>query len=248
MRPARPQAAAPQPTSAVCDLVVLTELEVTMSLRNVIYPKLSVPTAPPLIEDSRALAQIEANVATEAQKFVDQNTAAEAAFTYWDTVDGYQGYKNYTAILDHVVRVMIPGFNALIAKIPATTNISSAIAQAQEAIDHIHTRFALFPNFKPLPPDSASFPHVSYGSGDKQYGDDKIIAALAEVANAYNHRTGKKLLIGNVQWEHGGHMPPDEFNFVCSTFLKEGRLTTVYLDTSDTTRVMSWTQENKTVG
>src|SRR6516165_12053277 len=38
MWPTGPQAAAgEEPTSAVCDLVVLTKLEVKMSLRNVIY-------------------------------------------------------------------------------------------------------------------------------------------------------------------------------------------------------------------
>jgi hypothetical protein len=214
-----------------------------MSLRNVIYPKLCVPTAPPSGEDSSALAQIEANVATEAQKFLDQKTAAEAALTYWETVDGDQGYKKYTDILDHLVQVLILEFNAFITTVPATTNINSSIAQAQQAIDHIATGFASFPDFKPLPPDSASFPHISYGSPDKQYGDDKIITALAEVANAYNHRTGKKLLIGNMEWPHGGHMSPNEFHFVCANFFAEGQLTTVYRDTSDKTRVISWPSE-----
>ena len=40
-----------------------------MSPRNVSYPKLSVPTVPPKAEDNRALAHIEAEVATEAQSF-----------------------------------------------------------------------------------------------------------------------------------------------------------------------------------
>ena len=52
-----------------------------------------------------------------------------------------------------------------------------------------------------------------------------------------------------MEWEHGGYMPPHEFHFVCANFSIDGRLTTVYQDASDTTRVISWDPpKSKTVG
>jgi Penicillin-insensitive murein endopeptidase len=156
----------------------------------------------------KALAQIETNVTAEAQMFSSQNTAAEAAFTYWDTVDGKQGYKKYADIANYVSQVLVPDFNAFISKVPGTDNVNNAVAQVQQAINHIDSGFDSFPDFKPLPPDTTTFPHVPYGSAEKQYGEDKLIAALISVATAYNQRTGKKLLIGNMQWEHGGYMSP----------------------------------------
>jgi ABC-type transporter Mla subunit MlaD len=155
-----------------------------------------------------AVAQIEANVATEAKKFVDQNTACENAFTYWDTVDGQKGYSNYLSLITNVTQVMIPDFNAFMARVPNTQNIKTSFDEAQQAVNEIDTGFASFPDFKPLPSDAPSFPHTPYGSPDKQYGEDKLITALSVVASAYNSRTGKKLLIGNMQWQHGGYMSP----------------------------------------
>ena len=155
---------------------------------------------------NRAIYQIENNVESEAQRFVDQLKLAEDAFRHWDSVDGKQGYERYYGILWDVAQVMIPAFNAFLDKVPATDRVNNAVARAQQSIDQIDTGFNSFPNFESLPADSSEFPHLRYGSEDRKYGGSQVISAIKSITNAYNTRVAKKLYVGDMQYQHGGKM------------------------------------------
>jgi hypothetical protein len=151
-----------------------------------------------------ALNQIETNVEGEAQRFVDQDRAAEEAFQHWDTVDGKQGYDRFRLIMANVVQVLIPVFNAFLSRVPGTARVSAAAARAQQSVSHIDSGFGSFPNLRRLPDDSTAFPHLRYGGDDRKYGGDDAISALQDTAAAYFNRTGHKVYVGDMQYEHGG--------------------------------------------
>lgn len=154
---------------------------------------------------SRAATQIETNVETEAQRFVDRQKSAEDAFRHWDTVDGKQGYDRYVAILREIGQTLIPEFNAFLSRVPGTDRVRAAAARAQQSINQVDSGFNSFPNLVKLPAETA-FPHMRYGSEDRKYAGAATNAAVESIARAYLARTGKKLYVGDMQYEHGGKM------------------------------------------
>lgn len=159
-----------------------------------------------IAEFKRALKQIETNVEADAQKFDDQRKAAEEAFQHWDAKDGKEGYDRFYSIALDVSQVLIPAFNTFLSRVPSTDRINSAASRAQQCVSQIDVGHKSFPTFHSLPSDSSDFPHLRYGAEERKYGGDAIITALRSAALSYNNRTGKKLFIGDMQYEHGGKM------------------------------------------
>jgi len=152
----------------------------------------------------RAIAQIEANVETEVKVFESQRSLSDAAITYWDEVDGKEGYDRYVRILKEIGQKLIPAFNAFLHRVPHTSRVRQAVAKAQESINAIEGGFKAFPNLDPLPAADANFPHKRYGSGDRKYSGGLLRNALITIAQEYIGRTGKPIHIGDLNYQHGG--------------------------------------------
>jgi murein endopeptidase len=107
---------------------------------------------------------------------------------------------------------LIPQFNDFLQQVPNTARVMAAAKRAQQVIDYIANNYSTFPDFHPLPADSDVFPHLVYGSSEKQFGGNRIIGILRAACSAHLTATSHKLNIGNMQWEHGGYMSPHVSN------------------------------------
>jgi hypothetical protein len=155
-----------------------------------------------------ALNQIQTNVETAAQLFVQQQHNGEDASAYWDKVDGREGYKRYASTVSFVKDVLVPSFNDFLAMVPGTDRIANAARLAQSAVSQLLGNFGAFPNFRVLPAPSDEFPYVPYGDEGKQFGEDQIITILKTACQSHFAETGNKLRVGTMQYEHGGAMSP----------------------------------------
>ncbi len=99
---------------------------------------------------------------------------------------------------------LIPAFNTFLQRVPDTNRVRAALRLAQTAIDQIEVGFNSFPNFELLPADTSDFPHGRYGSELRKYAGPSVIGVLISLANSYYGKTGKKLFIGDMNYEHGG--------------------------------------------
>lgn len=159
-------------------------------------------------ELTTAINQIETNVETESQQFVQQQRNAEQAFRVWDTEDGLRGFRSYDSIVSFVRQVLIPPYNDFLAKVPNTQRIRNAVNLAQAAINQILAQFEAFPTFTALPPPSAEFPHIPVFAVEKQFGEQLIIDIVISACAGYFHDTGNRLAVGNMQYQHGGKISP----------------------------------------
>lgn len=159
-------------------------------------------------ELTAALNQIETNVETESQQFVQQQRNAEQAFRIWDTEDGLRGFKSYDSVVSFVRQVLIPPYNDFLAKVPNTQRIRNALNLAQSAINQIIAQFEAFPTFLALPPPSDAFPHTPVFAVEKQFGEQVIIDIVTRACVAHFAATGNKLGVGNMQYQRGGKMSP----------------------------------------
>jgi hypothetical protein len=159
-------------------------------------------------ELSAAVNQIETNVETESQQFVQQQRNAEQAFRVWDTEDGLRGFRSYESIVTFVRQVLIPPYNDFLAKVPNTQRVGNAFNLAQSALNQIMAQFEAFPTFIALPPPSDDFPHTPVFAVEKQFGEQIIIDIVKRACVAHFTATGNKLAVGNMQYQHGGRMSP----------------------------------------
>lgn len=159
-------------------------------------------------ELTAAVNQIETNVETESQQFVQQQHNAEQAFRVWDTEDGLRGFRSYESVVSLVRQVLIPPYNDFLAKVPNTQRIRNAVNLAQSAINQILAQFEAFPTFLALPPPSAEFPYIPVFAVEKQFGEQLIIDIVISACAGHFHDTGNKLAVGNMQYQHGGTMSP----------------------------------------
>jgi hypothetical protein len=159
-------------------------------------------------ELTAAVNQIETNVETESQQFVQQQHNAEEAFRVWDTDDGLRGFKSYDGIVSFVRQVLIPPYNDFLAKVPNTQRVQNAVNLAQSAINQIIAQFEAFPSFIALPPPSNDFPYTPVFAVERQFGEQIIIDIVKRACKAHLAATGKKLAVGNMQYQHGGKMSP----------------------------------------
>lgn len=159
-------------------------------------------------ELTAAVNQIETNVETESQQFVQQQRNAEQAFRVWDTDDGLRGFNSYASIVSFVQQVLIPPYNDFLARVPNTQRVRNAFNLAQSALNQIVAQFEAFPTFIALPPPSDGFPHTPVFAVEKQFGEQLIIDIVKRASSAHFTATGNKLGVGNMQYQHGGRMSP----------------------------------------
>lgn len=151
-----------------------------------------------------AIAQIETNVETEARVFDARRATSEQALALWENIDGKEGYDRYAAINREMEQVLIPAFNALLRRVPATERVKQAIARAQTSVTGIVVGLKSFPNLDPLPPSDASFPHDRYLSAETKFTGGLLRNELITIAQAYHARTGRMIDIGDCNYQHGG--------------------------------------------
>ncbi|MEQ1570755.1 MAG: penicillin-insensitive murein endopeptidase [Myxococcota bacterium] len=155
-----------------------------------------------------AVAQIETNVEGEARTISQQAKNCEAAYDVWERVDGKDGYVRFMDTARFTAQILVPAFNAFLQRVPRTARIQAAVGRAQEALDYISTNVDSFPTYPPLPSASDAFPYESYGREERKFGNQNIIGILQLACSAHYAATGRKLMIGDMQYEHGGRVDP----------------------------------------
>lgn len=160
----------------------------------------------------RAIDQIQTNVETESNRFVQSLGSAKQAYEHWNNVDGLVGVTRFIEVFKKVNEELIPEFNAFLEKVIDTPRIREAVSNAQDAINEIGTMANSFPTFQPLPNPSSNFPYIwdSSTNASRKFGTNETIEMVQNACIQYYNKYSKKLVVDALSYEHGGKIPPHD--------------------------------------
>ena len=177
-----------------------------IAFSNLLDEKLSIANS----SLERAIDQIQTNVETESNRFVQSLGSAKRAYEHWANVDGLVGFTQFIEIANKVDKELIPEFNAFLEKVIDTPRIREAVSNAQDAINEIGTMLSSFPTFQPLPQPSSNFPYIwdSSTNVSRKFSNSETIEMVKNACNLYYNKFGKKLYVDALSYEHGGKISP----------------------------------------